>query len=336
MAAAIQALPIQGATILAAPFLKTAHASFGNAGSNHVYTGLRPSSSRVCSTVNVRAAHSSFSLQRHYGATKRIVCTAVAGDNIVDSTSAPSIPDSLQADIGGEQIKERVVVYNEEDAANSGIRLECDESGCVLIIDEQKSNTLEEEKEASSEEFLTCSLMGCFYASTPAEPEFNVLEGTGWRLGYETAPKSEESFCAIVGAGGWSVALTASEFNDFSKLIQMLRKGVLTMGEDGVIGKDEIVFEVEHGSVWMECSVPKKRLPSLQNFWKFGGRNEDAAFDIRFILTGTEDKRQAEGYWPATAVMDMLKKLDELANTASPETSADVPDESVATANATA
>jgi hypothetical protein len=25
-----------------------------------------------------------------------------------------------------------------------------------------------------------------------------VIEGEGWRLGYETAPESEESFCAIV------------------------------------------------------------------------------------------------------------------------------------------
>jgi hypothetical protein len=33
-----------------------------------------------------------------------------------------------------------------------------------------------------------------------AEKTFEVLEGEGWRLGYETAPDSEESFCATVRA----------------------------------------------------------------------------------------------------------------------------------------
>jgi len=211
---------------------------------------------------------------------------------------------------------QRIVVpeYDEdEDVDGEGeIKLECDESGCVIVM--EKFKTLAEE--AGGDGYLRCDLTGCYFADEPAPVKsFEVIEGEGWRLGYETAPESEESFCAIIGAGGWSVALTASEFNDFCNLIQTLRKGISTMDEDGVIGKDEVVMQVERGSVWMECNIPKKQVAIFQNLWKRGSRalidsQQKTAFELRFILSGASGRRQAEGFWPPEAVMDMLKKVD--------------------------
>eukprot|EP00475_Leptophrys_vorax_P002384 TRINITY_DN11327_c0_g1_i1.p1 TRINITY_DN11327_c0_g1~~TRINITY_DN11327_c0_g1_i1.p1 ORF type:complete len:286 (-),score=17.18 TRINITY_DN11327_c0_g1_i1:96-953(-) len=213
---------------------------------------------------------------------------------------------------------ERVMVGSAEEEERSGddemaIKLECDESGCVLVVG-KNVKSLDDDAQG----YLQCNLTGCFYDSPQPTNEFRVLEGAGWRLGYETAPASEESFCAMVGAGGWSVALTASEFNDFCKLIQMLRKGLITMDEDGVLNRDEIVMQVERGNLWMECVVSRQTLPALQRFLKFGGRQSGAAaFAIRFILSGSDSKRQAEGFWPAEAVMDMLSKIEELSSPSS-------------------
>ncbi|CAI5507895.1 unnamed protein product [Closterium sp. Naga37s-1] len=216
---------------------------------------------------------------------------------------------------------ERVMVGDAGEEEQAGdeemaIKLECDESGCVLVVGRNVPNL-----DDDSQGYLQCNLTGCFYDSAAPVAEFRVLEGAGWRLGYETAPANEEAFCAMVGAGGWSVALTASEFNDFCKLVQMLRKGLITMDQDGVLNRDDIVMQVELGNLWMECVVARQTLPTLQRFLKMGGRPTGAAFAIRFILSGTDSKRQAEGFWPAEAVMDMLAKMDELSSPAQPNSS---------------
>lgn len=213
-----------------------------------------------------------------------------------------------------------------DDADGTGIRLECDESGCVLVMEEGNMPTLVEKEKPSEHSYLRCSLSGCEYVSEVPEADFRVIEGEGWRLCYETAPSSEETFSAAVGSKGWNVALTATEFNAFCELLQMLRKGIVTMSHDGIIGRDDIVLKVERSSVFMECRLPKKRLPSLHNIWKFGsGLSEKYAFDVTFILFGTPGQRQAEGYWPAEAVMDMLKKIDELSAAAEGPTDAPLP-----------
>eukprot|EP00271_Cylindrocystis_brebissonii_P012525 TRINITY_DN3119_c0_g4_i1.p1 TRINITY_DN3119_c0_g4~~TRINITY_DN3119_c0_g4_i1.p1 ORF type:complete len:381 (-),score=64.82 TRINITY_DN3119_c0_g4_i1:83-1225(-) len=227
------------------------------------------------------------------------------------STLCRAVKSTREEEMLAGEFGERVLMGGLDDSdEDTEIKLECDESGCVVVVAE-KAPTLEQKK-SKLEGYLQCSLNGCFYSSEEPPKDFKVVEGAGWRLGYETGPATEDSFCAVVGAGGWSVALTAREFNDFTKLVQMLRKGIVTMDEDGMIGRDQLVMQVERGNVWMECVLPKKRLPSLQSFWKFGDRNENSAFEIRFMLSGTEERRQVEGYWPAEAVMDMLKKVDEL------------------------
>lgn len=216
--------------------------------------------------------------------------------------------DSLLAGEYGARI---LVPNHDDDNKEFGeIKLECDESGCVLVMPKTKSLG---EDDASGH--LRCNLTGCYFTNDPPkENGFEVIKGQKWCLGYETAPESEESFSAVIGAGGWSIALTASEFNDFCQLIQTLRKGISTMDEDGFIGKDDISMQVEKGSMWMECTIPKKRVAILQNFWKLGNwglldNQQTSAFELRFVISAS-GRRQAEGFWPAEAVMDMLKKID--------------------------
>ncbi|KAL2629571.1 hypothetical protein R1flu_014257 [Riccia fluitans] len=243
---------------------------------------------------------------------------AAAGD-WSSSKSNPSravVSDEIEGIPVGEY-GERMLVPNhfEDDDYDDDIgeiRLECDANGCTITMPDARSLA----DEATGSGYLRCDLTGCYYTpEAPAVKNFEVIEGEGWRLGYETAPSSVDSYCAIVGAGQWSIALTGGEFSDFCTLIQTLRKGILTVDEENFAGRDDIVLQVEKGSVWMECSLPKKRVAVLQQLWKPGGGNfldtqRKQAFEIRFILSGGPNKRQAEGYWPSEAVMDMLNKID--------------------------
>lgn len=200
--------------------------------------------------------------------------------------------------------------YEEDNKEFGEIKLECDESGCVLVMPKTKALGND-----NSSGHLRCDLTGCYFTDDPPiENGFEVIKGQKWCLGYETAPESEDSFSAVIGANGWSVALTTSEFNDFCQLIQTLRKGIATMDEDGFIGKDDISMQVEKGSLWVECTIPKKKVAILQNFWKLGNwglldNQQTSGFELRFVISGS-GRRQAEGFWPAEAVMDMLKKID--------------------------
>ncbi|KAI5083167.1 hypothetical protein GOP47_0002910 [Adiantum capillus-veneris] len=218
----------------------------------------------------------------------------------------------------------RIIVCEDDNEDFGEIKLECDESGCVVVMPKMKAL-----RDENASGHLRCDLTGCYFTDEqPVANEFEVIKGPKWCLGYETAPESEESFSAVIGAGGWSIALTACEFNDFCQLIQTLRKGIATMDEDGFIGKDDISMQVEKGSVWMECTIPKKRVAILQNFWKLGNwglldNQQMSAFELRFVISGP-GKRQAEGYWLAEAVMEMLRKIDALIEQAQPLVSSSI------------
>lgn len=200
---------------------------------------------------------------------------------------------------------ERIVVSSyedqEEDDDEDEFKLEYEENGCVLV--KSSSKTLEEEEDDRGG-FLCCDFTGCYFSDEPpVERAFEVIEGEGWRLGYETAPESVESFCAIVGAGGWSLALTASEFNDFCYLIQILRNAISTVDEDKFLGKDEVVIRMERGCLWMACVIPKKRVAMFQKLAMLGHRGllesqHKAAFELRFILSGVSGRRQVRAPFP--------------------------------------
>ncbi|CAM6126208.1 unnamed protein product [Calypogeia fissa] len=211
---------------------------------------------------------------------------------------------------------ERYLVPNhmeEDDDGLGDVRVECDSNGCIIVMPESRRLA----DEGNGGRYLRCDLSGCYFTpEAPAVKSFEVIEGEGWRLGYETAPESEGSFCAIVGAGGWSIALTGGEFDDFCTLIQSVRKGIMTMDEDAISGRNDVVLQVEKGTIWMQCTLPKTRVGALQIMWQPGAPDNlidsqlKEAFELRFILSGGENKRQVEGYWPAEAVFDMLKKID--------------------------
>ncbi|KAH7421879.1 hypothetical protein KP509_13G079500 [Ceratopteris richardii] len=233
----------------------------------------------------------------------RLQCKALA------ETEERSQAHSLLVGEYGERI---VIPGEDQDGEEIGeIKLECDESGCAYIM----TKTMASEEDTANRQ-LRCDFTGCYFVDEP--PQENTLEaiqGPNWRLGFESSPESEETFSAVLGAGGWSITLTASEFNDFCQLIKTLRKGIATMNEDGFLGKESISMQAERGSLWMECIIPKKRVAILQSLWKLGSRGHDdndaLSFGLRFVISDPVN-RQVQGYWPAEAVMEMLKKVDAL------------------------
>eukprot|EP00245_Coleochaete_scutata_P016866 TRINITY_DN8054_c0_g1_i1.p1 TRINITY_DN8054_c0_g1~~TRINITY_DN8054_c0_g1_i1.p1 ORF type:complete len:327 (-),score=68.85 TRINITY_DN8054_c0_g1_i1:610-1590(-) len=248
-----------------------------------------------------RRLRSAFALPMRQG--RLAVAPIIPGQSRGSSSIAAAVPKESE----GETMT-GVGLRPAAEGVADDIQLQCDESGCVIVMNGSASGA----KPEDLAEELVCDLSGCYFSEERrGENEFKLVEGSGWRIGYETAPESEDSFCAMVGAGGWSIALTANEYNDMCNLLQSLKKSIATMDQEGDTGRDDIIMEVERGSVWMECSVPKKRLASLQRFWKFGNGSEGSAFEVRFVLSGASGRRQAEGYWPAEAVMDMLKTVEE-------------------------
>ncbi|GJP48033.1 hypothetical protein CLOM_g7273 [Closterium sp. NIES-68] len=203
------------------------------------------------------------------------------------------------------------------------VSVECDENGCLMVLagDGTPRHTRGGD---SAPQHLHCDLSGCQYSSVAAASEFRVLEGNGWRLGFETTPASLHAAAAMVGAGGWSVSLSAAEFDDFCKLLQMLRRAFVIMDSDDVTtlnegastaaseGSNEVGMQLERGSVWMECVLHRDKLSALNRFLNLGAAHSNAAFAIRFVLRGSATQRQAEGSWPAEAVTDMLRKIDQL------------------------
>ncbi|CAM6103075.1 unnamed protein product [Calypogeia fissa] len=83
----------------------------------------------------------------------------------------------------------------EHDDGLGDVLVECDSNGCIIVMPESRSLADEE----NGGRYLRCDLSGCYFTpEAPAVKSFEVTEGEGWRLGYETAPESEGSFCAIV------------------------------------------------------------------------------------------------------------------------------------------
>lgn len=147
---------------------------------------------------------------------RTVKCNSSLSDN--DGGNGNLTKSVTGASVG--EFGERVVMGEFQDDDDTGIRLECDESGCVLVIG-KKANSLEEE---ITEGFLRCDIngkkklilsftlfpplfllkwihlykIGCYYSPEKVAQEFRVVEGAGWRLGYETSPENDESFCAMV------------------------------------------------------------------------------------------------------------------------------------------
>ena len=45
--------------------------------------------------------------------------------------------------------------------------------------------------------------------------DFVLMEGEGWKLGYDRNPINTVAYTALIGADSWSVSVTMEEFTDF-------------------------------------------------------------------------------------------------------------------------
>lgn len=53
-------------------------------------------------------------------------------------------------------------------------------------------------------------------AAAPVGPaNFSYHEGQGWKMGFDEAAESQDTYSAVIGSDTWSIGLTRKEFTDF-------------------------------------------------------------------------------------------------------------------------
>ena len=45
--------------------------------------------------------------------------------------------------------------------------------------------------------------------------DFVLMEGEGWKMGYDRNPINTSAYTALIGSDTWSISLTRDEFTDF-------------------------------------------------------------------------------------------------------------------------
>lgn len=108
-----------------------------------------------------------------------------------------------------------------------------------------------------------------------------IKSGVGWRLGWDPAAAE---FQGLVGADDWSLELTAEELEDFCRLLAQLAGTMIQMQAE-LMEEEAIAIEAESDRIWLEAT----------------GYPQDYRLHV-MVLTG----RRAEGYWPATAVPELV------------------------------
>ena len=112
-----------------------------------------------------------------------------------------------------------------------------------------------------------------------------VLEGNGWRLGWN--PKAD-SFCGLIAGHGWAVELTVEEFKDLCRLSRQLDSTMSAMAEQ-LVDEERLTCEQETRTIWLEA----EGFPTC--------------YGLRFILlTG----RKCEGEWPSDVVPQLMRALN--------------------------
>eukprot|EP00898_Chlorokybus_atmophyticus_P009007 jgi/Chlat1/9107/Chrsp97S08420 len=214
-------------------------------------------------------------------------------------------------------IEEARVVSSRPSARDASAILHCDESGCTVVGRGGVAVTTADELKETTDGVYQCDIVHGCHLSTQPQPEnsFQMLEGSHWRIGYETAPAKEKAYVAMVGGANWNIALSPQEFTQFVQLMQQLRKNIKQLDEGGLASQEDIVLEAasKQGDVRMKCSVPRDRLAALRKLWSkaplLRGKPDVHAFEVQFALL-TPGQRQVEGFWPADAVMEFLQRVD--------------------------
>jgi len=113
-----------------------------------------------------------------------------------------------------------------------------------------------------------------------------VLEGEGWRLGWDP---TADSFCALLAGEHWALELTAEEFKDFCRLSRQLAAAMAAMAEQ-LVDEERLTCEQESETIWLEA----------EGF--------PARYGLRFILlTG----RNCEGEWPVGIASQLIAVLSQ-------------------------
>lgn len=106
--------------------------------------------------------------------------------------------------------------------------------------------------------------------------------GDGWRLGWDPAAPLYQG---LVGGDDWSFELTATELDDFCRLLRQLADTMLHMQAE-LMEEERLCCEAETENLWLEA----EGFPS--------------AYGLRLIL---HHARRAEGEWPAAAVPELIR-----------------------------
>ena len=114
-----------------------------------------------------------------------------------------------------------------------------------------------------------------------------VKSGPGWRLGWN--PNATE-FQGLVGGEDWAIELTEAELNDFCRLAEQLAGTMQHMATE-LMDEEKISCEAESDLLWLEVE------------------GYPHAYGLRFIL---QSGRRGEGFWPASAVPDLLQAMQVL------------------------
>ncbi|MBE9063309.1 DUF1818 family protein [cf. Phormidesmis sp. LEGE 11477] len=113
----------------------------------------------------------------------------------------------------------------------------------------------------------------------------SIIEGDGWRLGWNPAA---DSFCGLLAGQGWALELTAEEFKDLCRLARRLDSTMTAMAEQ-LVDEERLTCEQETETIWLEA----EGFPTC--------------YGLRFILLSG---RKCEGEWPADIVPQLIKALD--------------------------
>jgi hypothetical protein len=109
-----------------------------------------------------------------------------------------------------------------------------------------------------------------------------IKSGPGWRLGWDS---NGGEFQGLVGSDTWSLELSATELQDFCRLVAQLAATMAQMQSE-LMDEEAIAIEAETDRLWLEAT------------------GYPHAYRLHLILhTG----RRGEGYWEAGAIVDLVQ-----------------------------
>jgi hypothetical protein len=109
-----------------------------------------------------------------------------------------------------------------------------------------------------------------------------LKSGKGWRLGWD--PDAGD-FCGLLGGEDWAIEVTATELDDFCRLVVQLATTMQQIAQE-LMDEEQICCEVESPLLWLEA------------------QGYPHAYSLHLIvLTG----RRGEGTWGEAAVPALVQ-----------------------------